>query len=133
MHLTTRPAVRLGMLLAAAVLLTGCSSDELDVDGFEPGACADVAPALQDLDQSLREYGSDDLSAQRAAAEFEAAQDALLAASPDADELVEAAMTTLVTDLGFLRVAADNGLDDATSQEDARTALDGLATQCRGS
>jgi len=132
-HLTTRPAVRLGTLVVTAVLLAGCSSAELDVDGFSPGACTDVAPALQDLDQALREYGSDDLSPQRAGAEFEAAQDELLAASPGADEQVEAAMTALVTNLGFLRVATDNALDDATPQEDARTSLDALAEQCRGS
>lgn len=133
MHLSARPAVRLGTLVVTAVLLAGCSSDGLDVDGFAPGACTDVAPALTDLDQALRDYASDDLSPERAGAEFETAQDALLAASPDADEPLAAAMTTLVTDLGFLRVASDNALDDVTPQKDARKALDALAARCQGS
>ena len=131
MHLSARPAPRLGALLVTAVLLAGCSSDELDVDGFAPGACTDVAPELQALDQALRDYAAEDLSAPRAGAEFEAAQDALLAASADAGAPVQEAMTTLVTELGFLRVATDNELDDAAPQEDARTALDALAQECR--
>lgn len=133
MRLPARPALRLGTLVAAAVLVGGCSSDELDVDGFAPGACTDVAPELQELDAALRDHASGDLSGKRAAVEFEAAQDAVLAASPDAEGPVAKAMTTLVTDLGFLRVAVDNELDDNTPQEDARAALEALAEQCRGS
>jgi len=130
-HPSVRAALRLGTLAVAAVLLTGCSADGLDVDGFAPGACTDVAPALEDLDTALREHQSGDLSAKRAGAEFEAAQDALLEASPEAEEPVQAAMTALVTDLGFLRVATDNELDDSTPQDDVRKALDALAEQCR--
>ena len=133
MHLSARPAARLGTLLVTAVLLAGCSSDELDVDGFAPGACTDVAPALQDLDQALREYAGEDLSRPRAAAEFEAAQDELLAAAPEADAPVQEAMTALVTDLGFLRVATDNELEDTAPQEDARASLGALAQRCGGS
>jgi hypothetical protein len=132
-HLTARPAARLGTLLLTAVLLAGCSSDELDVDGFAPGACTDVAPALQDLDQALRDYAGEDLSGPRAGAEFEAAQDELLAAAPEADAPVQDAMTELVTNLGFLRVATDNELDDTGPQEDARAALGTLAQRCGGS
>jgi hypothetical protein len=132
-HLPARPVLRLGTLALATVLLAGCSSGELDVDGFAPGACSDVAPALEDLDQALRDYESEDLSAKRAATEFETAQDALIAASPEADQPVQEAMTALVTDLGFLRVATDNELDDSSPQEDVRKALNALAEECGGS
>jgi hypothetical protein len=132
-HLSARPAARLSTLLVTAVLLAGCSSDELDVDGFAPGACTDVAPALQDLDQALRDYAGEDLSRPRAGAEFEAAQDELLAAAPGADAPVQEAMTALVTDLGFLRVATDNELEDTEPQEDARASLGTLAQRCGGS
>ena len=133
MHQSARPAARLGTLLVTAALLAGCSSDELDVDGFAPGACTDVAPALQDLDQALRDYAAEDLSRPRAAAEFEAAQDELLAAAPEAAAPVQEAMTALVTDLGFLRVATDNALEDTAPQEDARASLGALAQRCGGS
>jgi hypothetical protein len=132
-HLSARPAVRISTLVVAAALLTACSSDGLDVDGFAPGACTDVAPALEDLDQALREFQAEDLSARRAAAEFEAAQEALQEAAPDADEPVQEAMTELVTDLGFLRIATDNELDDTTPQQDVRNDLDALAEECGGS
>ena len=133
MHLFARPAARFGTLVVTAVLLSGCSSDELDVDGFAPGACTDVAPALKDLDKALRERESGDLSGKRAAAEFETAQDELLAASPEAAEPVREAMTALLADLGFLRVATDNELEDTTPQADARKALNTLAERCGGS
>jgi hypothetical protein len=132
-HLPALPALRIGTLVVVAALLSGCSSDGLDVDGFAPGACTDVAPALEDLDEALRDFQADDLSAGRAAAEFEAAQEALQEASPDADEPVQEAMTELVTDLGFLRIATDNELDDSTPQQDVRKDLDALAVECGGS
>ena len=133
MLLPARPAARLGTLLLTAVLLAGCSSDELDVDGFAPGACTDIAPALQELDQALRGYAGEDLSRPRAAAEFEAAQDELLAAAPAADAPVQEAMTELVTNLGFLRVATDNELDDDGPQQDAQASLGKRAQRCGGS
>ena len=130
MHLHRRPVLTLAV---AAVLLTGCSADGLEVDGFAPGACTDVAPALVDLDTALRDYSGGDLSAPRAGAEFEAAQDELLAASESADPPVQEAMTALVTDLGFLRVATDNELDAEAPQQDVRTSLGAIAEQCGGS
>jgi hypothetical protein len=129
------PSARASTLVLALVtaLLAGCSSDALDVDGFAPGACTEVAPSLEELDATLRDFATEDLSAERAGDAFQEAQDALLVESEDAEEPVREAMTALVTDLGFLRVATDNELADATPQEDARKALDALAEECRGS
>jgi len=42
-------------------------------------------------------------------------------------------MTALVTDLGFLRVATDNELDDTAPQEDTQASLGELAQRCGGS
>lgn len=115
------------LLLAA---LTGCSSDALDVEGFTAGACTDIAPTLEEVDEALREVGDEDIEPRAAAERFRAAQDALKPVVESGDALAED-VQALVTRLGFFRIAVDSNNYDGDQDADVRTALDDLADTCR--
>ena len=127
-RLHTATAVLLG------VALSGCtgSGDELDIGGFSSGACSEVAPTLQEVDEVLREVGEGDLEPGEAANRFKAAQEDLKAQGASAAAPVQEPLTELVTSLGFFRIAVDSGNYDGTQGEDAREKLDALAAACRG-
>lgn len=117
----------------AVVLLAGlaaCSSDGLDVDGFAAGACSDLAPTLQEVDEVLRQVGDGDLEPRAAADRFRDAQEVLKPVVESGDQ-VAADVQELVTRLGFFRIAVDSNNYDGEQDEDVRTALDGLAETCR--
>ena len=130
------PTLRLhaatAVLLGAA--LTGCtgSGDELDVDGFSSGACSELAPTLQEVDEALREVADEDLEPRKAADRFKAAQEDLKAQGASAAEPVREPLTELVTSLGFFRISVDSNNYDGTQVGAAREKLDALAAACRG-
>ncbi len=127
-----RRAVRAAACAFVAVAaLSACSSEELDVEGFAPGTCTEVAPVLQDVDETLRQVGDEDLAPPEAGQRFQAAQEQLKAALDAAQEPVGATVTDLVTSLGFFRIAVDSNNYDGSQDADVRTALDALAQECR--
>ena len=129
------PAPVLRVLLAGAAAccaLAACSgSDGLDVDGFSPGACTELAPTLEAVDERLREVKDEDLSPKEAAAGFKAAQEELKTAGADGSQEVSSAVTDLVTSLGFFRISADSGTYDGSQVKDVRAELDAVAETCR--
>lgn len=130
------PAVPRSLRSAACVLvavaaLSACSSQELDVEGFAPGACTELAPALQDVDETLRQVGDEDIAAPEAGERFQAAQAPLKAAGASAQDPVATSVTDLVTSLGFFRIAVDSNNYDGSQDADVRTAIDALAEDCR--
>ena len=127
-----RAARAASVLLVATAALSACSSEQLDVEGFMPGTCTDVAPVLQDLDQTLREVGNEDITPAEAGQRFQAAQESLKTARETAQDPVAASVTELVTQLGFFRISVDSNNYDGSQDADARTALDALAAECRG-
>lgn len=132
------PARSRATLTVAAVCLlvplTACSGGgELDVDGFAPGACSELAPALQDVDAALRELDGEDIAPREAGQRFRDAQATLKEAGSSAQDPVGAAVTELVTRLGFFRIAVDSNSYDGSQDAAVRTALEDLAEDCRGS
>lgn len=126
---TPRPAIR-AALLVAALGLTACSSAGLDVDGFSPGACTDLAPTLQEIDEALTGLG-DDLEPAEAGDQFREAQAALKPAAAGASPEVSSSITDLLSQLGFFRVAVDTGSYDEGRAAGVRTSVDALAQECR--
>lgn len=119
--------------LLAVVALSGCSTDrQLDVDGFRPGACTEVATALQDVDDVLRRLEDEDLSPGAAAARFQQAQDALAPVASGAEAPVSGSLEELAARLGFFRLAVDTGSYDDRQDAAVRRALDDLAQECTG-
>ena len=134
------PARRRRSTVAAAAVsllvpLAGCtgSGDELDVDGFSPGACSDVASTLQEIDSALRELDGEDVAPQEVGQRFREAQATLKERTASAQDPVGASATELVTRLGFFRIAVDSNSYDGSQAEDVRTALEALAEDCRES
>lgn len=122
-------------VLALVGVVTGCSGsgDELDVDGFSEGACRDLAATAQEVDTTLREVADEDIAAREAADRLRAAQDELKPVRDRADEPVSAAVTELVTRIGFFRISVDSNNYDGSQVEDVRTALEELASACTAS
>jgi len=115
--------------------LSACSSEALDVEGFAPGACTDVAPTLQDVDEALRQLADEDIEPRAAADRFRAAQEQLKAVAEGGDGVAER-VQELITRQGFFRLAVDTGAvdtgaGDAGQQDDVQDALDALAEACR--
>lgn len=119
-------------LLALAVLatLTACSSDELDVDGFAPGACTEAAPTLQDVDETLRLVADEQIEPQEAGERLRAAQASLKGLTEGADEPVATGLTEVVTRAGFFRIAVDSNNYDGSQVAEVRGPLDDLVEQC---
>lgn len=115
------------LLLAA---LAGCSSDGLDVEGFSAGACTEIAPTLQEVDEALLQVADEDVAPRGAADRFRDAQEAL---KPVVETGGERAgdVRELVTRLGFFRIAVDSNSYDGAQDSDVRAALDDLADACR--
>ena len=126
----SRPVRATAGAAVLACVLTACSSDELDVDGFSAGACTDLAPTLQDVDEALREVGDENLQPGEAGDRFQAAQEVLKPVVEAGDELAEP-VQELITRLGFFRIAVDSNNYDGTQDADVRTALDALVQECR--
>ncbi len=122
----------------AAVLtaaLSACSSEALDVEGFAPGACTDIAATLQDVDEALRQLADDDIEPRDAADRFRVAQEQLGAAAEGGGAVAEQ-VQELITRQGFFRLAVDTGAvdtdaSDGEQQADVQDALDALAETCR--
>lgn len=121
----------LAAVLAAAALCGCTSAEELDVDGFAPGACTDLVPTLQDVDEALHQVEDEDLSPREAADRLKTAQDALTSVGGSADEPLSASVKELVTQLGFFRIAVDSNSYDGGQDADIRAALEGVAQDCR--
>lgn len=124
------PARRAAGAAALLLALAGCSSDALDVDGFAAGACTDIAPTLQEVDEALRQVGDEDIEPRAAADRFRDAQEALKPVVESGDDVAEP-VQELVTRLGFFRIAVDSNNYSGAQDEDVRTALDDLAETCR--
>lgn len=121
------------LLLAGTLALSACSSaEELDVDGFAPGACQDMTSTLLDVDETLRGLADEDLEAAQAGDRFQAAQERLKPFRDSADAAISTSVSELVTRMGFFRVSLDTGTYDDAQDADVRTALDALAQDCRG-
>lgn len=118
--------------LAVCAALTGCtgSGDELDVDGFSSGPCADTAPALQDVDEVLRDVEDEDATPRQAADRLKAVQEALKP-QVEGDSAVQEQVTDLVSSIGFLRLSVDTNSYDGSQADGVRDALDALAEACR--
>lgn len=127
----SRPVASVAVLAVVLALGACTSSDELDVDGFSPGTCTEVAPTLQDVDEALRQVGAEDLEPAEAGERFRAAQDVLKQAGTSATPPLDSSLTELVTQLGFFRISVDTNAYDGSQRDDARTALEALARQCR--
>ncbi len=121
---------RTACAVALVAALSGCSSEGLDVDGFSAGACTDMAPTLQEVDEALREVGDEDIEPRAAADRFRAAQEVLKPVL-DSDADVAEQVRELVTRLGFFRLSVDSNSYEAKQDDDVRTALDSLAEACR--
>ncbi|MCY7365753.1 MAG: hypothetical protein LH469_10670 [Frankiaceae bacterium] len=124
------PARRAAGAAALLLVLSGCSSDALDVDGFSPGACTDIAPTLQEVDEALRQVGDEDIEPRAAADRFRDAQGALKPVVESDDDAAEP-VQELITRLGFFRIAVDTNNYSGDQDADVRTALDDLAETCR--
>lgn len=124
------PARRAAGAVALLLALGGCSSDALDVEGFSPGACTDMAPTLQEVDEALSQVGDEDIELREAGDRFRDAQDALKPVIDSGDDVAEQ-VQELVTRLGFFRIAVDSNSYSGAQDEDVRTALDDLAETCR--
>lgn len=122
----TRSAVCAVALLG---VLTACSSDELDVDGFAAGDCTEVAPALQQVDEALRSLEDEELDPREATVRIRGIQDQLkpvVEAGGDVAEPVQ----DLVQSLGFFRISVDtNNLDEDLSTN-VRESVDGVVASC---
>ena len=127
-------------LRAAATVLTvaaglpacsGSGAEELDIEGFAPGACTEIAPTLEDVDETLREVQDEAIEPREAADRFKAAQATLKEQGARAPEQVKQSVTELVTSLGFFRIAVDSNNYDGSQVDDARSQLEALAEACR--
>jgi hypothetical protein len=113
------------------VALSACSSQEArDLEGLSPGACSDVRPALESVDETLRELADEDVEPKEAAEAFKSAQPPVKDAQAGADPAVAAALKELQTRLGFYRIAQDSGSDDDEQAEDVGAALDAVVEAC---
>ena len=126
----TRPLRRAACAAVLIAALAGCSSDALDVEGFSAGACTDIAPTLQEVDEALRQVGEEDIEPRAAADRFRAAQDALKPVVESGDAVAEE-VQELTRRLGFFRIAADTNNAESQQEDDVRAALDDLAETCR--
>lgn len=133
-----RPARRVAGLAAAVsavVLLGGCtgsSADEVDLEGLEAGPCSNLVGTLEEVEAGLREVANEDIAPKEAAERFETVQEELGPAAASADVAVRPAVTELITQLGFFRVAVDSNNYDSSRGDEVRTALTALAKDCRG-
>jgi hypothetical protein len=132
--LTSGRYLRAVAATATACALAACSGsvEELDVDGFSPGACTGLAGTLQEVNEALGEVSGEDITPQEASARFESAQQVLKMQREQSAEPVASAVTDLVTSLGFFRIAVDSNSYDASQVDDVRTELEAVAMTCRG-
>lgn len=126
---SSRPARVVAGAALLAVVAAGCSSDSLDVEGFAAGACTDIAPTLQDVDEALRQVGDEDIEPRAAGDRFEAAREVLQPVADSGDEPAEP-VQALITQLGFFRIGVDSNNYDGTQDDAVRTALDGVVEAC---
>ena len=121
------------LVLAVPALLAvaGCSDDGLDVEGLSPGACTDVAPALEDVDEALREVEDEDTRPGEAAKRFADAQAVLSEAEGDAEGEVGPALVDLRRQLGLYRISVDSNEYDGSQAEPVEKALQAVLDACR--
>ena len=129
--LRLRAAATVLTVAAAVTACSGSGGEELDVEGFAPGACTEIAPTLQDVDESLREVEDEAIEPGEAADRFKAAQATLKEQGARAPEQVKQSVTDLVTSLGFFRIAVDSNNSDGSQVDDARSELEAVAEVCR--